>query len=104
VDGEEQQVEGESQRHGERDRAAPCRAFGRKHPAEHRRRDQVAVAHHRRAERGALKARQPRRGSSRVERVVRSLQEIGDDQRGVGERHRHDPHGQPPTRCDRTDQ
>ena len=62
--------------------------------------EQIAVTHHRGAEHGALQPRQPGGRVGGVQRVVRALQQVGDDERRVGERHRHDPRRQPPRRRD----
>ena len=62
--------------------------------------EEVAVAHHRRAEHAALQLRQARHRVGGVERVVRALQQVGGHQRRVGERHQDDPPRQPPGRGD----
>ena len=107
VDGEEQQVERQRQRR-------PCSAAARsccERPTaaassapERTRDEQVAVAHHRRAEHRALQLRQAGRRVGGVQRVVGPLQQIGDDERRVGERHRDDPRRQPARRRDRRKQ
>ena len=71
---------------------------------EHAGDEQVAVAHHRRAEHRALKLRQAGHRMRGVEGVVGPLQQVGDHQRRVGDGHRHDPGGQPARRRDGREQ
>jgi len=68
---------------------------GREQTAERAGDEQVAVAHHGRAEHLALQARQPGGWVRGVQRVVGSPQQVGDHERGVHDRHRDDPRGQP---------
>ena len=83
VDEEEQQVEAQRQQRRERRAAQLPRAphGDREQRAEHGRDEQVAVAHHRRAEHRALQPRQAGRRVCGVQRVVRPLQQIRDDER-----------------------
>jgi hypothetical protein len=72
--------------------------------AEHPGDEQVAVAHHRRAEQLGLQAWQAARRMGCVERVVWGLQETGDHKYCVSASHRHDPNRKPACRRDARDQ
>jgi len=100
VDEQEQQVEAEREQRGEKCGAPLERACGgcREQRSEGPGYEQIPVAHHRRAEHGALQPRQAGCRVGGVERVVRSLQQIGYDERRVRHCHRHDPRRQPSRR------
>jgi len=72
----------------------------RQQGAEHAGDEQVAVAHHCRAEQLTLQPRQAGGRVRRVERVVGTLQQVGDHERRVDERHREDSGGEPARRRD----
>jgi len=57
--------------------------------------EQVAESHRRRPQDRRLKPGQPTGGMGRDQRAVGTLQQVGGHERGIGQRHRDDPHRQP---------
>ena len=66
--------------------------------------EDVAVTHDRGSEHLALQTGQAERRVSRVQRVVGPLQEIGDHERRVHDRHRDDPDAEPDRRGESREQ
>ena len=66
--------------------------------------EEIAVAHHGRAEHRTLEPRQPGGRVRRVERMVGPVEQIGGHERRVGSRHREDACGEPAPRRDGSQQ